>query len=176
MSAVKKSRLKKSAAPREAVPQNRDECAMLINVLGRLMREIAVCEARMNDELAAITDRYAEGIDERRLKLQGVQEAIHIFCEAHRDELTDGGKTKSGGFVTGTVMWRQRSPSVMVTGADSVIETLQRLGLSQFLRMKQEINKEAILNEPEAVKGVAGIAIKSGEEDFVISPFELDLV
>jgi len=56
-----------------------------------------------------------------------------------------------------------------------VIETLNRLGLSQFVRSKEEINKEAILNEPEAVKGVAGITVVTGVEDFVITPFEQDV-
>ena len=40
--------------------------------------------------------------------------------------------------------------------------------------VKEELNKEAILNEPEAVKGVAGLSIKTGVEDFVIQPFEND--
>jgi len=37
------------------------------------------------------------------------------------------------------------------------------------------VNKEAILNEPEGVKGVAGISIVSGVEDFVITPFEQEV-
>ena len=51
---------------------------------------------------------------------------------------------------------------------------LRRLGLTQSIRAKEEINKEAILNEPEAIKGVAGISISQGE-DFVIVPFETEL-
>ena len=47
-----------------------------------------------------------------------------------------------------------------------------RLGLDRFIRTKQEINKEALLNEPEVAKGIAGITIKTGVEDFVIKPFE----
>jgi phage host-nuclease inhibitor protein Gam len=65
---------------------------------------------------------------------------------------------------------------VSVRGVEAVIEALNRLGLSRFVRVKEELNKEAILNEPEAVKGVAGLSIKSGVEDFVIQPFEQDKV
>ncbi|OCN21072.1 hypothetical protein AN665_0211575 [Serratia marcescens] len=48
------------------------------------------------------------------------------------------------------------------------------LGLERFIRRKEEINKEAILNEPSAVSGVAGITVKTGIEDFAIVPFEQD--
>jgi len=47
--------------------------------------------------------------------------------------------------------------------------------MTRFIRSKDEINKEAILNEPQAVVGVAGISIKPGVEDFVITPFEQEL-
>ena len=32
--------------------------------------------------------------------------------------------------------------------------------------------KEAMLNEPDAVRGIAGISIVSGVEDFIVVPFE----
>ena len=53
-----------------------------------------------------------------------------------------------------------------------VIETLEKLGLARFLRTKTEINKEAILADPDAVSGIAGLSIQTGVEDFVITPFE----
>ena len=96
------------------------------------------------------------------------------LCEANRAELTNNGKSKSANLVTGEVQWRNRPPSVGIRGTDSVIETLLRLGLERFIRRKEEINKEAILNEPSAVSGVAGITVKTGIEDFAIVPFEQD--
>ncbi|WP_035603566.1 host-nuclease inhibitor Gam family protein, partial [Edwardsiella tarda] len=97
---------------------------------------------------------------------------VQGWCEANRDELTCNGKVKTANLVTGDIQWRIRPPSVSVRGPDSVMETLLRLGLSRFIRTKQEINKEAILNEPLAVAGVAGITVKTGVEDFSIIPFE----
>lgn len=54
------------------------------------------------------------------------------------------------------------------------MEFLQRMGFDRFIRTRQEINKEALLNEPEVAKGIAGVTIKQGLEDFVIKPFEQD--
>ena len=61
-----------------------------------------------------------------------------------------------------------------IRAVDNVLETLKRLGLSRFIRVKEEPNKEAMLAEPEAVAGLAGVKIEQGE-DFVIVPFETEL-
>jgi len=169
---AKKTRIKQVALV--AVPQSKEDCAADINEIGRLYREIAVQTAAMNDEIAEVTDRYTSAFTPLQDKIKLLQSGVQSWCEAYRDELTNGGKSKSGQFVTGTVQWRQKPPSVVVRGVDAVIEALNRLGLGRFVRVKEELNKEAILNEPEAVKGVAGLSIKSGVEDFVIQPFEND--
>jgi phage host-nuclease inhibitor protein Gam len=169
---AKKTRIKQVALV--AVPQSKDECAYYINKIGRLHREIAVQTAAMNDEIAKITDRYTTVFAPLQDNIKFLQSGVQSWCEAYRNELTNGGKSKSGQFVTGTVQWRQKPPSVVVRGVDAVIEALNRLGLGRFVRIKEELNKEAILNEPEAVKGVAGLSIKTGVEDFVIQPFEND--
>ena len=68
--------------------------------------------------------------------------------------------------------WRQRPPSVSIRGVDAVMDTLLRMGLGRFVRVKNEPNKEAMLNEPDAVRGIAGISIVTGQEDFTVVPFE----
>lgn len=154
------------------VPQSRDEAAADIRMIGDHQRSILFQMASMNNEIAKITAKYQPTIEAFKERLTTLQEGVQGYCEAHRDDLTSGGKTKTANLITGEVQWRQRPPSVRVTGADAVIETLQRLGLSQFIRMKHEVNKEMILNDPDAVKGVAGIVVVTGVEDFVITPFE----
>ena len=57
---------------------------------------------------------------------------------------------------------------------DSVLDALRRMRLARFIRVKDEVNKEAILNEPEAVVNVPGISIIQGE-DFIVQPFEAEL-
>lgn len=156
------------------VPQSRDDCAADIRKLGDLQREVARRTADMNDAIAAITAQHQPLLDELKLQAEALATAVQTWCEANRDTLTDGGKTKTANLVTGDVAWRIRPPSVSVRGADSVIETLKRLGLVRFIRTRDEVNKEAILNEPDALRGVAGIAVVTGVEDFSITPFEQD--
>ena len=98
---------------------------------------------------------------------------MQTWCEAHRAELTaSGGKTVN--LITGEVSWRQRPPSIAVRGAEAVLESLRTLGLHRFIRTKDEVNKEAMLNEPELAATVAGVSVIKGKEDFAITPFEVE--
>ena len=163
-------RIKSAAAA--YVPQNRDAVITDIKRIGDLQREASRLETEMNDAIAEITEKFAARIAPLKTDIETLSKGVQGWCEANRDELTNGGKVKTANLVTGDVSWRVRPPSVSIRGMDAVMETLERLGLQRFIRTKQEINKEAILNEPGAVAGVAGIAVKSGIEDFSIIPFE----
>lgn len=154
------------------VPQTRDDAAADIRKIGDLQRQIARSSADLNDAIAELTAVAQPTLDALGEQLKTLQEGVQAYCEAHRFDLTNEGKVKTANLITGEVQWRQRPPSVSVRGAESVIEALKRLGLGKFVRTKEEINKEAILNEPEEVRGVAGITVVKGVEDFVITPFE----
>ncbi|HBK2226973.1 TPA: host-nuclease inhibitor Gam family protein [Escherichia coli] len=163
-------RIKSAAAA--YVPQNRDAVITDIKRIGDLQREASRLETEMNDAIAEITEKFAARLAPIKTDIETLSKGVQGWCEANRDELTNGGKVKTANLVTGDVSWRQRPPSVSIRGVDAVMETLERLGLQRFIRTKQEINKEAILLEPKAVAGVAGITVKSGIEDFSIIPFE----
>lgn len=158
------------------VPQTKEDCAADIKELGDKLRELTRFEADMNDAIAKITQEYQPKFDVLGDRVKVLQNGIQAYCEAHREELTNGNKVKSANLVTGEVMWRVKPASVRITAVETVIETLKRLGLKRFVRTKDEINKEAILLDKDAVKGVAGIKIISGEEQFEINPFEQEAV
>lgn len=157
------------------VPQSKDEAAADIRKIGDLQREALRATTEMNDAIANITQRFQPRLDALNDQIRTLQEGVQGYCEAHRIELTDGGKVKTANLITGEVQWRQRPPSVSVRGSDAVLEMLKRLGLTRFIRSKEEVNKEAILNEPDEVRGVAGLTVVTGVEDFVITPFEQEV-
>ncbi|MCT6068142.1 host-nuclease inhibitor Gam family protein [Escherichia coli] len=157
------------------VPGTREEVIEGIRLLGDAQRELVRAETEMNDAIGDITARYAPLTESLKKRMSELQSGIQTWCEAHRDELTGNGKVKFANLTTGEVQWRNRPPSVSIRAADNVIELLRRLGLERFIRVKEEINKDAILNEKEAVKNIPGITIKSDIEDFSIIPFEQDV-
>lgn len=168
--ATKKTKAPATTAP---VPQSRADCAAQIKVLGDTQRQFERARAAMNDEIAKITAKYQPTLEALDASAQALAKGIQTWCEANRATLCETGKTAN--LVTGEVSWRQRPPSVRITGADSVIETLRRMQLERFVRTKDEVNKEAILNEVEAVRGIAGISVVTGLEDFAIVPFAVDV-
>lgn len=168
--ATKPQRLK--AAAQIWVAQSQDDVAATIRQIGDISRECSRLTADMNDEIAVITQAYQSRITPLQEQIKSRQSGVQTWCEANRDSLTNGNKVKSASFITGSVQWRQRPPSCRITGAEAVMDTLKRLGLGRFVRSKDEVNKEAILNEPNAIIGVAGITVVTGIEDFVIEPFE----
>lgn len=163
-----KTRVKASANAWSA--QSRADVETGIRKIGRAQRDMQRIEAAMNDELAKIKERFEREAKPHREEIERYQKGVQAWCEANREQITNGGKTKTASFTTGEVNWRVRPPSCSIRGAEAVLDALRRLGLSRFIRSKEEINKEAILNEPDAVKGVAGISIVQGE-DFNIEPF-----
>lgn len=169
-----KTRKTKTAAAQIPVPQNRDQVAAHIREIGERQRELSRIQAAMNDELAVVKERFELLAAPHAQRVDVLTQGVQIWSEANRDTLTQGGKTKTAAFATGEIAWRLRPPSVRITGAEAVIDALRRLGLKRFIRSKDEVNKEAILNEPEAVTHVPGINISQGE-DFIVTPFEAEL-
>lgn len=162
-------------APSADAPQTRDQVAAHIAEIGYLQRQFGRVQAELNDGISQLTQAAQPALAEYTARIEALQAGVQTWCEAHRDELTRDGKVKTANLVTGEVQWRQRPPSVTVRAADFVIEQLRNLGLARFVRVKEEVNKEAILAEPAAVAGIAGLTVKTGVEDFVITPFEQEI-
>lgn len=163
----------KSTAQAVAVPQSKADVQRDIKALGDAQRELVRMETYINDELAKLTKALAPRIEAARLQIAALQSGVQTWCEAHRLEIC--GKGKSANLITGEVSWRVRPPSVTLKNVEGVIDQLGKLGLTDFVRTKHEVNKDAILAAPEQVKNVRGITVNTGVEDFVITPFEIEL-
>ena len=168
-----KNRIK--AAASLYVVQSKEQAIEAIKCLGDIQRELIRLETEMNDQIAIITASFSSNIETLKQKSTQLQKGIQIWCEANRDELTNNGKIKTANLVTGEVQWRNRPPSCIIRSVENVIKTLKQLGLNRFVRTKEEVNKEAILNEPNIVAHIPGITIKKDVEDFAIVPFEQEV-
>ncbi|MEN5083709.1 host-nuclease inhibitor Gam family protein [Bosea sp. TWI1241] len=157
------------------VPQNRDDAARAVREIGDDRRRLARLEADMNDRIAKLKQQYEQQAEPVRERISGATEGLKMWAEANRAALTGGDKTKTVDLGTGEVKWRLRPPSVRVTKLDDVLKRLRDLGLSKFIRVKEEVNKDALLAEPDAARTVAGISIGSPGEDFIVEPFEAAL-
>lgn len=170
----KKSR-QKVAAVDHWVPQTRDEVNDAIAELGRHQRERARIQASMNDEIAAVKAKHEGNAKPLGDRIAELTKGIHLWCEANRTRLTDGGKVKFHEFATGLVKWRLTPWSVAVSKVSDVLALLKAKGMSQFIRTKEELDKEALLDAREAMTDqVKGLSFKQKEE-FAVIPHESNL-
>jgi len=171
--AAKKTTTKAPAA--QWVCQSKDMTMDAIRTLGDAQRELLRIETDINDRIAALTAARKDEIETLTATIERLKSGIQTWCEAHRVELLSAGG-KEANLITGLVKWRQRPPSVSIRAVPKVLDTLRSLGLTRFIRSKDEPNKDAMLADPAAVSGIAGITIVTGVEDFVIEPFEVEVV
>ena len=167
-----KTRIKTTA---QIAAQSKDDVIAFIREMGDVSREVKRLEATMNDGIAELQEQYANDAAPLNERIEALQDSVQLWCEANRMAITDGGKVKFADFVTGIVKWRINPPKVSVSGVDAVVALLEgNPELSRFLRVKREVNKEAILNEQElfADGQVPGIKLVLGKEFFVIEPHD----
>lgn len=157
-----------------AVPQTREDVVNQIARIGDLQGQLAVAKAQHDERVREIGKSFDDVSAPLDDELTHLTAGVQAYCEAHRNELTNNGKVKFTSFSTGTVSWRTRPPSVTLRRTEAIIETCKSLGFEKFIRVKEEINKDAMLAEPEKAMTIAGVTIKSAGEDFIIEPLELN--
>jgi phage host-nuclease inhibitor protein Gam len=166
-------KVKAPAAP-VRIAQSREEAARMIGQIGHHQRVREGLQTAMNAELARVKDHYERLARPHADKIVELTKGVQGWCEANRDALTQGGKTKTAQLATGEVRWRTTPPAVTLRGVEEILAALKEKKLDRFIRTKEEVNKEAILAEQDAVDEIAGITIGQREE-FVILPFETKL-
>lgn len=172
MNAKPKTRIKAEAA--SFVPQSLEDVNAAIAEIGQRQRDRKRIETEMQADLAATRATYEAEAAPHADKIKELSQGVQTYCEAHRGELTREGKTKTAKLAAGEVSWRTRPPSVAIRGMAAVVDALKKLKLTQFLRVKEEVDKDAVLKDPAVVDHVKGIAI-SQKEDFVIKPFATEI-
>lgn len=171
---TKKKNIKAPAAAFR-VPQNREEAVNMIAGIGVSQRERERLKLELDDQIATLREKYDRLMAPHAEEIKGLTSGVHVWAEAHRDELTQQGKVKTANLMTGEIRWRVSPPACKVVRIKEAMEELKNAKLAErFIRTKEEINKEAILADPNAVAGLQWISITQAE-DFVIVPFETEL-
>jgi len=164
---AKATKLKTSAVD---APVSQAEAEKLLDEIGNLQDQIGSIEAAMNAELRTTKDAFEKEAQPLNEEISAKFHALHIYAEANRSVLLKG-KSKTVKLSTGEISWRTTPPSVRIAKKEVVIETLKRLEMYDLIRSKDDINKDAILADPERVEGIKGISINQREE-FVAKPYK----
>ncbi|WP_320200515.1 host-nuclease inhibitor Gam family protein [Agrobacterium sp. rho-13.3] len=157
------------------VPQSRHDAVWAVGRIGDLRRAILAQKGLADEAIRLAGEKFEADTAMMAEELAEHERGVQAWCEANRMILTNNDKVKFHDFGTGSVRWRSLPASVSIRGGEVVLEALKALGLKAFIREKEEINKEAMLNDPDTARKVAGVTIKSEGEVFAIEPLELEV-
>jgi phage host-nuclease inhibitor protein Gam len=160
----------KVAAEAVAAPRDAMEAAAMVATIGAAMRERQVIEAALAETIALAKERAEAEAKPHAEVVRNLTRAVQLWAEANRAALTEDGKTKTVTLATGRILWRARPPSVRFASVAAVLLAVKTLALGRFVRVKEELNKEAMLAEPDVARTVPGVSIGSAGEDFAIEP------
>lgn len=156
------------------VPKDAGEANLMVAALGEALRQRQLVQAALDEAVAAAKAKAEAEAEPLTRRIADLQHGLQIWAEANRETLLKGAR-KSVELPAGEIGWRLRPPSVRIAGVAAVIGTLKALGLHRFLRVKEEIDKQAMLKEPEVAGSVPGVIIGSEGEEFYVAPVGVEL-
>lgn len=163
------AKLKRKAEASRA-PRDLAEAETFLARLGEIERDRALAQAALDETVAKAQEGAGIKLAPLNAEADELTRGLQLWAEANRAKLTNEGRTKTVRLASGEIAWRTRPPSVRLSKVEMVIEAIKRLGKVQFLRTKEEVNKEAMLAEPDVARTIAGVTIASEGEDFVVTP------
>jgi phage host-nuclease inhibitor protein Gam len=171
-----KAKAKPKGGPLVPVPLSREEAAAALARIGVIEARIAARKAVADEAVREAGEAYAKDTEQLLAELKDTRAGLEAWCEAHRAELTAGGRAKSCELGTGRVGWRSRPPKVRLArgvGEEAVIDACKRLGLVQFVRVREELARDVMLADPGLARTVAGVTVAGEGEDFFVEPAAL---
>jgi phage host-nuclease inhibitor protein Gam len=158
----------RSRTTSKALPQSREEIDQKVSRIAELRREIAAKESGLAEDIDKLREKLAESLQPHRDELQQLEESVQASAEARRDELTEGGRTKTVKLTNGVIRWRLRPMRLVMSLSEaSIIKALKRRSELGCIRIKEEVDKEALKKRPDLVKSLRGVSLKQ-KEDFII--------
>lgn len=131
-----------------------DACLKRIAEIDRDLGLIASAQQEAIDQIKENAKNEAEPLQTIKA---GLEAAIQQYCEAHRSDFI---AVKSRELTFGTVGFRLSTRVVIKRVADT-LQALRDFGLDECIRVKEEINKEAMRDLPLDTLHAVGAALKT---------------
>lgn len=155
----------------DKIPHNRADFETLFAAYRETKNRLDKADMKLADKTAALAAKHQQDTAADREKLAEIALCLEQYATEHRAELTNHGKSKTVQTVSGCLKWRKTPPAVQIDGdLSSVLTEIRRRKLSRFIRVKEELNKTALLAERELLerRPIAGVSIIHGKETFTI--------
>lgn len=128
------------------MPGSREEVEQLVRYITEQKALERKLKAELDSKLTEIRKRYEGQIGDLSDQVTPCVESLQAWAEANQAEFC--GK-KSLALLSGTIGWRTTPPSVKPAKGftwPAVLERIKELGRMEFVRTKEEVNKEALIS------------------------------
>lgn len=135
-----------------------------------------------DERILSIQTKLAEEISPIEEEIKKVSLSIKKFSDENKEKLF-AKDSKTAKLETGELCYRAGKPSVETKSSPKLIENiLKKNSLTEkkekfvkllsgvFIRVKFELNKDAILENPTTAEKVTGVKVDTGEDRFYITP------
>ncbi|MFN8701697.1 MAG: host-nuclease inhibitor Gam family protein [Rhodospirillales bacterium] len=159
------AKTKKLTAPAAPVPQNENEANEVLNQLGIAVRGLEGLIAKRDAAAAEVVAKHQEGIDKATAEAAARMVQLQAYGEANKTALLGQGK-RSISLPLGSFGWRFGPPAVKLDKdfeEEDAIAALQRAGLLEFVRTREELDRESILTDREKIADLRGFEIEQSE-------------
>lgn len=163
-------RKERSVVERRAVEERMGEIMSLIGERQRVVEEVSLEANQQVEEIKRGAEQKTGLINQ---EIEALFEQGYRIAEEYYDLLTLGKGRRTIDISSGIFGWRTTPPKVAIDDSDAVIRSIKALGFLEFLRVKEEVDKSAILKSPDKATLIAGIEIVQ-EEEFVLIPAATD--
>lgn len=134
-----------------------DDVDHALKRIGELDRHLGWIEATSNEQIDAIKAASKETATPIAAEKLGLEAAMKEFCEANRSEFA---KVKSRDLIFGSVGFRLSTKIVIKRVADT-LQALKDFDLKKCIRIKEEVDKEAMKTLDSETLASVGAALKT---------------
>lgn len=153
------------------VPESMEELAWFVERIRREENAIREIEAKntkktsqLETQIAQLNQQAQSEAVPHAKEIESLAMGVWIYAEAHRKDLIKDEKVKTFELASGDILrWYFTKSRVEVANEEAALKELKRKELIDFIRVTEEINKEAILANQEKAEGLKTLSIEQDE-------------
>lgn len=144
-------------------PETMAEADQYLRDIGKLDIKLRDIDTDLREATAKLKQEAEDQASPLRAEVEKKWAGLQSWAQANRKRMTEGGKTIR--LPSGTVSWRIQPAKVSLTGVKDLIVLLSATRKwKKFLRVKVEVDKEAMLKDKVEAAKIKGVKIGSEGE------------
>ena len=162
---------KQKAVP-VAVPSSREEAERLAEELAQTIRATERIKLDAADRMSAIKTELKCATEEGAARAKRLTLALSAWVIGHRQELMAGDR-RSFQMGSGTAGFRLSPAKIEIDDEELTALALEELGRTDVLRLKTEIDKDALKADAELIGQLPGVRVTQTDR-FFFKPLDVD--